>query len=926
VLASQRGQSSALRAQPRPGIPGLRWESFGPYRAVSNTIQVAGDRRRAGLSNPARARIRLLLSATRHDLTGQWADKKPQRRWVTATDQGSAGPSKSARLPSAIAESSTPATRQGPAKGGGLDKGLRYTGPVGPMPLPQQCASSSGRRQQLASAWRLALPTCAATAFACLTSCSHPTSSSATRDVPFGDWCYVEDYVSERDGQLGASGIDGIVVGNRLDVAATLVPRDVNKGQGEVICDIDHIGDGPFHNLAGSTLQLRVQVPRSFCPVKDRAPGIQVILESESTDGFVGRAYSKWRNLEPGAATISWQPADDFYGHKDPPFDLRRVLSIGIKLAVNTESPEISRGTVSVRSLTVAPASSIELDRRTAILAEDDRKNARQWTSVLAPSPASSPSSRDATPTLGAVTPRTTTPCAESIAKSADAATTWETSGCFKRTGFCGPGGAIAVAFDLPAQTDLRGRKAVISFAVAPSLRGSMARPNLAQIGLVDAAGRTAWGPSHDVSADSILFDRAWKPLSSEWRVVEVAPDPGTPIPLGEIDPEFRADQVSRIEFKLTLGKHAERLYPHVFPVCGAIRFASPDIQTASPGEPPPRAFSAGAGARVSGDATSVVDVRRFAVGINGAWHHYGWDFGRNPYGGRSRCGWSAAKWRLRHDFARFKAYGIRLVRQFVLADLRAGVQWREGELPAGVDACVAEDLKAFLETAAEYRIAVIPVLLDFKVADGVLKRCVAERCWREGEAPNLIRDRRTRKVFLEQVVRPIAALLEHHERTNPGLIYAIDLFNEPENAKVNADGGFFRLLREFALDVAEVFQVTSPGIRLTIGSRSRADLDRHWRLEALDLLQFHVYDNATKRHPLSLPSVELDAVRPVLIGELEPTNIAEKLDTLLRAGYVGALFWSNYGRDGYEVDLDQILSWHKNHGVDPNLLDGFVH
>ena len=44
---------------------------------------------------------------------------------------------------------------------------------------------------------------------------------------------------------------------------------------------------------------------------------------------------------------------------------------------------------------------------------------------------------------------------------------------------------------------------------------------------------------------------------------------------------------------------------------------------------------------------------------------------------------------------------------------------------------------------------------------------------------------------------------------------------------------------------------------------------------------------------PLDYPAADLGLDRPVLVGELEPANVAQKLAILEATGYAGALFWS---------------------------------
>ena len=79
-----------------------------------------------------------------------------------------------------------------------------------------------------------------------------------------------------------------------------------------------------------------------------------------------------------------------------------------------------------------------------------------------------------------------------------------------------------------------------------------------------------------------------------------------------------------------------------------------------------------------------------------------------------------------------------------------------------------------------------------------------------------------------------------------------------------------------------------------------------------MDVHQFHFYDKMQEEEsrPLSYPARELGLTGPVIVGEVEPTNIPDKLDTITRNGYDAALFWSWRGLDGYVVDLDELAAW----------------
>jgi hypothetical protein len=78
------------------------------------------------------------------------------------------------------------------------------------------------------------------------------------------------------------------------------------------------------------------------------------------------------------------------------------------------------------------------------------------------------------------------------------------------------------------------------------------------------------------------------------------------------------------------------------------------------------------------------------------------------------------------------------------------------------------------------------------------------------------------------------------------------------------------------------------------------------------DVHQFHFYSKHEEEDglPLRFPAGRLGLREPVIVGEVEPDRIAERLDAIYESGYDGAFFWSYSGHDGYTVDLMEIRRW----------------
>ena len=260
--------------------------------------------------------------------------------------------------------------------------------------------------------------------------------------------------------------------------------------------------------------------------------------------------------------------------------------------------------------------------------------------------------------------------------------------------------------------------------------------------------------------------------------------------------------------------------------------------------------------------------------GANLPWIHYGWDLGDNPWGGLHE-GFSSNTANLNEDFGILAEHGAGLVRVFLFCDLRTGVVFSK-DAGLSFDEFVYEDMNALLDAAAANHLMLMPVLFDYLIADGVSQ----EGGSTVGEHPELLT---TEREDLIALISEFLAAYGGHPN-----IYAWDIINEPEYASAVTQAE----MATFVTEVTEAIH-TNTNHLATLGSRDRASAYQ-WQGLGLDLYQFHHYDNMGLDLETEFPPVNgLGLDRPVIVGELQPTFVQEKLLVIERNGFVGALFWS---------------------------------
>ncbi|HET7697924.1 MAG TPA: hypothetical protein VFK57_19580 [Vicinamibacterales bacterium] len=300
-------------------------------------------------------------------------------------------------------------------------------------------------------------------------------------------------------------------------------------------------------------------------------------------------------------------------------------------------------------------------------------------------------------------------------------------------------------------------------------------------------------------------------------------------------------------------------------------------------------------------------DPDRFVVGVNLPWVGYGTDIGASawyPDVGLARQ--PASLEALDRAFATLAGDGIRVVRVFLLCDLRSGVLFDAHGVPASIDAAVLPDAAALVAAARRHDVGLMPVLFDFhlcapqQIVDGV----------QLGGRSHLIAEAGDAAILVDRVVRPIVAAF-----ADEPAIVAWDVMNEPEWC---LRGGLFS--RKRAIPFAAMQGFLREAVRcihdaarqpVTVGSAGTWNLDLVRGLE-LDFYQVHWYDRFgwdALRRPVS--ELGLDD-RPAILGEFSgrSARLRDVLDAAKQAGYEGALVWSMLAGDEHSAYPPALAEW----------------
>ncbi|MFA6079810.1 MAG: hypothetical protein WC779_08710, partial [Candidatus Omnitrophota bacterium] len=285
-------------------------------------------------------------------------------------------------------------------------------------------------------------------------------------------------------------------------------------------------------------------------------------------------------------------------------------------------------------------------------------------------------------------------------------------------------------------------------------------------------------------------------------------------------------------------------------------------------------------------------EASAFLKGVNIPWVSYGYGIGAAPVTG-THVGLSS---KLHDLYAKLDGRKGDYARVFLFSDLRAGIEFDASGNPTGFTAKVYEDMQALLDAAKALGIKLMPVLFDYKIADGISVG--------EAEHADLINDAAKRLALINIIDDFIA-----HFGADSS-IYAWDIMNEPE---VSIEKGATNLanLQAFVGAFTTMIHANAPGAKVTVGSLNRGNV-ANWMGLGLDFYQYHYYNYMEANgYPLDYKAADLGLDKPVIVGELEPTDVLNKLNTVSANGYAGALFWED--GSGFNIsaaDYALIQDW----------------
>lgn len=294
-----------------------------------------------------------------------------------------------------------------------------------------------------------------------------------------------------------------------------------------------------------------------------------------------------------------------------------------------------------------------------------------------------------------------------------------------------------------------------------------------------------------------------------------------------------------------------------------------------------------------------------FARGANLPWIKYGYDIGDGSHG-ETYEGLATKKAQLLTELRRWKGGHLR---PFIFCDLRSGIVFDGSNNPTALSQHVYDDMDALLAQAKALGIKVMPVLLDFMIADGVS----VEGSNPVGEYPDIITDPAKRAAFLNLMGEFVA-----HYADNPE-IFAWDLLNEPEEIPESTSVTMAQV-QTFLTSFASMVKSRDPGTPVTVGARNRETLMNNWTGLGLTLYSPHYYDYMLPWFPLTDPLSSwgsgLDG--PVIYSELEPTSVTVKLADIFGSGMDGGMFWQDATFVLDNTEADSIRAWRDSFIVRP--------
>ncbi|MFA6636933.1 MAG: hypothetical protein WCV56_07540, partial [Candidatus Omnitrophota bacterium] len=340
---------------------------------------------------------------------------------------------------------------------------------------------------------------------------------------------------------------------------------------------------------------------------------------------------------------------------------------------------------------------------------------------------------------------------------------------------------------------------------------------------------------------------------------------------------------------------------------------------------------------------------KQFIVGGNMPWVRYGEDFGRrydgkhfgfshdrDPHSWEKLTGEEELRSRLKKWQGTESSPG--LVRLFMFGDMRSGFVFDAAGKPVEIHDEVYDDMRMLLKVSGELNIRLIPVLFDYRMADGDGENEAAEY-------PGVITDTEKTEALLE-LLRPFFEEFGNNER-----IYGWEPMNEPEmSAEDHHNIVEMAKMQGFIRGIVEmIHQVTSRGGTATpdkviVSSLTKEDMVKNWMipetrlpfgdLSGADAFSSHYYDTMAEiYHPYDFGRLDYEITalqgpaqlmdpylhfyapgyitdKPVRTGEIDPTRVVNKMDTLSSHEGSGVFFWDDKGNIMDAREIAAARNW----------------
>lgn len=463
------------------------------------------------------------------------------------------------------------------------------------------------------------------------------------------------------------------------------------------------------------------------------------------------------------------------------------------------------------------------------------------------------------------------------------------------------------------------------------------ARHHRARLYLVDAQGRRQYLPNDSIGS---------RPAATQgWIRLSGRPATSLPIPLGFTDAGFRADQIVALGLNIEAGGFEGEDYQDWIELRD-LQLEDLGTQTVAHLDPDPNVLAEEPlraqrlTERWRQRFGTAPHAGRSIYGVNLAWpgatapngqflHLYGsflearsrwfgeyWDLARNP----------AVEAALRADFQGIRQlFGPQsIVRVFLFADLRAGIEFDAHGRPLRFTATALQSLDRLFSLAAEEQVVLMPCLFDFLMVDGKANPPEYPGDYAVGEAPQLILDPEARAAMV-RLIGQLAARYKNHSA-----LLAWDIMNEPENAVAVVTPERWVSLQTFLRDAVDA--VHAEGELATVGHRNPVDARDHFRgVLRTSLGQAHYYPYLeTRPAPFALDLDQASVFGQVPGGWGEVPAREGRIDADFAQGRAGNaayfLFWSwrgdDPGADGFRVRAlaTEIASALRRHGPIPYL------